>query len=118
MLNDTESHPSFNIQHLVSFSEPLRISLAPNACAEGIQSLLDPFVSPIDLMNIVDHALALRAKRGEQKRHTGANVGAGDLRAREPVAAHNDGAVRIAENDARAHLNQLVGEEEPRLKHL
>src|SRR4051812_28652779 len=108
MLNDTAVAPFIQ----------LRVTLSPNARAEGIESLLDPFVSAIDLMNVVDHALAFRAKRSEQERHTGADVGAGDLRAREPVAAHDDGAVRIAENDARAHLNQLVGEEEPRLKHL
>src|SRR3954447_19520952 len=102
MLNDTGVAPFIQ----------LRVALASNARAEGIQSLLDPLVSAIDLVNVVDHALALRAERREQQRHSGANVGAGDLRARESIAADDDGAVRIAENDARSHLNQLVGEEE------
>src|SRR3954469_16373927 len=108
MLNDTGVAPFIQ----------LRVALSPNARAEGIQSLLDPFVAAIDLVNVVDHALALRAERREQERHAGPDVGAGDLRTRESIAADDDGAVRVAEDDARAHLNQFVREEEPRLEHL
>src|SRR2546423_11238028 len=71
--------------------------------ADGIQPLLDPLVAAIDLMDVVDDALALRAEGGEQQGHAGADVGAGDLCAVQAVAADDDGAVRIAEDDARPH---------------
>src|ERR1700756_5775828 len=83
-----------------------RIPLSPNACSQRIQPLLDPLVSPIDLMNVMDHALPLRAEGGQQQRHTGADVGAGDLRAGKPVAADDAGPMRVAEDDARSHLDQ------------
>src|SRR5437764_9684623 len=109
-------HSTFNIKH--STFLVLLISLSPDPRPDGVQSLLDPLVSPIDLMNVVDDALPLRAERGEQQRHAGADVGAGDLRAVEAIAADDDGAVRIAQDDARPHGDELVGEEEARLEHL
>src|SRR5579859_6732631 len=96
----------------------LLIALPHDPSAQWIQSLLDPLVSAIDLMNVVDHALALGAERGQQQGHSGADVGAGDVRAGESIPADDDGAMRITENDARTHGDQLVGEEEPRLEHL
>src|SRR4051812_35321992 len=86
-------HPS-----LVSFPADLR--------TKGIQPLLDAFVAAVDLMDVVNDAVALRAERREQKGHSGADVRAGDLAADEPVAADDDGPVRIAQNDASAHPDQ------------
>src|SRR5690349_21232858 len=92
------------------------VGLAHDACAERVQTLRDPLVAAVDLMDRMDDALSLRAERGQEQGHAGADVGAGDLRADEAVAADDDGAVRVAEDDARAHLDQFVGEEEARLE--
>src|SRR5204862_3569202 len=96
----------------------LLISLPPDPRPDRIQPLLDPFVTAVDLVDVADHALAFGAERGEEQSHAGADVGAGDLRAVQPRAADDDGAVRVAEDDARPHLDQLVGKEEARLEHL
>ena len=82
-----------------------------------IQSLLDPLVTAIDLMDVVDHALALGAECREKQCHAGADVGAGDLCAGEPIAADDDRPMRIAKNDPRPHRNQFVRKEKARLEH-
>src|SRR4051794_12084499 len=79
----------------------LFIPFAPDARAERIQPLLDALVAAVDLMDVVDHALALRAERREQQRHAGADVGTGDLRSLQPRTADDDRAMRIAEDDPR-----------------
>src|SRR5262249_29617804 len=78
----------------------LIVALSRNPRSESVQSLLDALVAAIDLMDVVDDAFAFRAKRGEQQRHAGADVGAGDLPAREASAADDDRPVRIAQDDA------------------
>src|SRR6185369_5226591 len=80
----------------------LLVPFPPDARAEGIQPLLDALVAAVDLMNVVDHALPFCAERGEEQRHAGADVGAGDLGALQPRTADDDGAMRIAEDDPRA----------------
>src|SRR5438045_3178992 len=84
--------------------------LAPRP--ERIHPLINPFVAAIDLMNVVDDALAFCAERCEQERHAGANVGTRNLRAGEASAADDDGAMRIAQDDACTHLDQFVREEQ------
>src|ERR1700730_4961188 len=96
----------------------LFVPLSNNLGAQWIQSLLDALVAAIDLMNVVNHALAFSAQRCEQQRHAGANVGTRDLRAGETVSADDDRAVRIAQDDAGAHRDEFVGEEEARLERL
>src|SRR6266576_1220505 len=93
----------------------LFIPFPANACPQLIQSILDSLVAAVDLVDVVDDALALGAERGEQQRHAGADVGTGDLGAAQTAAADDDRAMRIAQHDARAHRDQLVGEEQARL---
>ena len=69
-------------------------------------------------MNVVNRAFAFGAQRRKQQRHAGANVGTRDLGADETPAAHDDRAVRIAQDDAGAHRDEFVGEEESRFEHL
>src|SRR2546427_3719951 len=94
----------------------LLISLPHDLGSKRIEPLLDLFVSAINLIDVVDRALALGAERGKKQGHPGTDVGTGDLRADEPVAADDDGAVRIAQDDPRAHRRQLVGEKQARLE--
>src|SRR4051812_6896678 len=89
----------------------LFVSLAPDTSPQRIEPLLDPLVSAIDLMDVVDDALPFRAERGQEQGHAGADVGAGDLGALQASAADDDGAMRIAEDDPRPHRDQLVREE-------
>src|SRR5438067_7769523 len=98
-------HPSSLRPH------PSFVPFPNNLGAQWIQTLLDSLVAAIDLMNVVNHALAFGAQRSEQQRHAGANVGTRDLRAGETVSADDDRAMRIAQDDARPHRNQLVSEE-------
>src|SRR5213595_7329 len=99
-MNDEPASISF-IVHPSSFIV-LFIALPPDPRADRIEPLLDPLVAAIDLMDVVDGALAFRAQRGEKQGHAGADIGAGDLRAVQAIAADDDGAVRVAEDDARA----------------
>src|SRR5437867_13213400 len=95
----------------------LFITLSHDPRAQLIQSLLDPLVTAIDLMDVVDHALALGAECREKQCHAGADVGAGDLCAGEPIAADDDRPMRIAKNDPSPHRNQFVRKEKARLEH-
>src|SRR5262245_36478331 len=91
---------------------------APDASAERPQALVDTLVALVDLMDRADRRAALGAQAGEQHRHAGA-----DVRALHPLAEQlrrpaDDDAVRVAQDDPRAHRDELVGEEEPALEHL
>ena len=59
-----------------------------------------------------------RAERRDQHRHAGADVGARHALPVELRRAVDDRAVRVAEDDPRAHRDELVDEEEPVLEHL
>src|SRR5438874_10367842 len=91
---------------------PLFVPLTHDLGSQRIEPLLNALVSAIDLMDVVDRALTLGAERGQEQRHSGADVGTGDLGADEPIAPHDNGAVRIAQDDPRPHRSELVGEKE------
>src|SRR5439155_23105139 len=93
-------HSTFNIKHSTFPVPPfsvLFIAFSPDPRPDRVESLLDPLVAAVDLMDVVDHALAFRTQRGERQRHAGADVGAGDFRAVQPVATDDDGGIRSAE---------------------
>src|SRR5829696_4240318 len=92
--------------------------LALDARAERAQALVDALVSAVDLADVVDLGLALRAERGDQHRHARADVRGGDALAAEPARADHDRPVRIADRDLRPHRDQLVHEEQTVLEHL
>src|SRR5205085_10994377 len=86
--------------------------------AEPAQALVDSLVAAVDLADVPDRGRAFRAQAREQRGHSGPEV-----RARQPLAvelrrAGDDDAMRIADDDPRAHVHQLVDEEEPALEHL
>src|SRR5688572_10989436 len=86
--------------------------------AKGAKSLVDALVSSLDLTNVVDRAGATRAECSEQHGHPGADIRrfhGGPTQRRGPG---HQRAVRVAEHDARAHPDELVDEEHPRLEHL
>ena len=62
--------------------------------------------------------LSPRAERGEQQGHAGADVRAGHVGAVQRGGPVTSDAVRVALDDARAHLDQAVHEVHPALEHL
>ena len=87
---------------------------APSAA----QPLVDALVAAVDLADVADLRGALGAERRDHHRHAGADVGARQPLAVELRRAGDDDAVRVAEDDPRAHADQLVDEEEAALEHL
>src|SRR5215207_4724981 len=92
--------------------------LALDARAERAQALVDALVSAVDLADVVDLGLPLRAERGDQHRHAGPDVGGRHALAAQPARADHDRPVRVADGDLGAHGDQLVHEEQPVLEHL
>src|SRR2546422_620075 len=102
---------------------------APASCAPDLsaplnlrpqrsQPVVDVLVAPLDLPDVLDHRIALRRERGQQHRHAGADVGTLDLLPAQRRGPRDHGAMRIAQNDARTHTDQLVDEKQPRLEQL
>src|SRR5439155_7715344 len=86
--------------------------------AERAQPLVDALVTLVDLVGVADRRRALRAEGRDHHRHAGANVGARHALAVQARGARDDDAVRVTEDDPRAHRDELVDEEEPALEHL
>ena len=87
---------------------------APSA----LQALVDALVALVDLVDRPDRRLALGAEAREQHRHSGADVRALHPLAAQPRRPGDDRPVWIAEDDPRAHRDELVREEQPVLEHL
>ena len=87
---------------------------APSAA----QPLVDALVPAVDLPDVPDRRRALGAERGDHHRHAGADVRALEPLAVQPRRAGDDGAMRVAEDDSRAHRDELVDEEQAALEHL
>src|SRR5919112_5838036 len=92
---------------IVDTRQTLR-DLALDAGAERAQALVDALVPAVDLADVVDLGLALRAQRRDQHRHARPDVRRGDALAAQPARADDDRAVRIADRDLRSHRDQLV----------
>ena len=91
---------------------------ALDAGAECPEALVDPLVALVDLVDRPDRRLALGAEARDQHRHPGADVRALHPLAVQPRRPGDDRTVRVAEDDPRAHRDELVREEQPVLEHL
>src|SRR6266571_1677738 len=89
-----------------------------NLGSQRPQPLVDALVAALDLADVVDRGLPLGGERYQQHRHAGADVGALDHAAAQRRRPGDHGAVRIAQDEARAHADELVHEEQPRLEQL
>src|SRR5919201_7145443 len=85
---------------------------------ECAQALVDALVAFVDVVHGADRRGAFRAEAREQYRHAGSNVRAFDALPAELRGPGHDGPVGVAEDDPRAHADQIVGEEQPVLEHL
>src|SRR5829696_9285372 len=92
--------------------------LALDPRAKRGEALVDPLVAAVDLAHVADLRHTLGAQRGDQHRHAGADVGRLEPLAAQPRRAGYHRPVRIAEDNVRAHVHQLVGEHQPVLEHL
>src|SRR5262245_51746081 len=85
--------------------------------AKVAQSFIEPLIAAVDLLDILDLALAFGAKRSDDKAHAGADIGARKALAKEMRLTDDDRAMRIAQDDARTHGNKLVDPEQAALEH-
>ena len=94
---------------------------ATRRCAEGVEAAVDVAVAAVDLLDVLYGAGALGAHGRDEQRHAGADVGRRHARGAQgyaAVVAYDGGAVRVAEDDLRTHVDELVDEEEAALEHL
>ena len=94
---------------------------AGDACAEGVEPQVDVLVSAVNLADVLNRRDAVGRHGGDEQRHAGADVGRGHARGPQPdavVVADDRGAVRVAEDNLRPHVDELVDEEEAALEHL
>ena len=99
-----------------SFPSFHRSIIPLNLRPQRAQPLVDMFVAPLDLPDVLDHRIALRRERGQQHCHPGADVGTLDMLPAQRGGARDHGAMRVAQHDACAHTDQFVHEEEARLE--
>src|SRR4051794_32459749 len=85
---------------------------------ENPKAFVDALITALDLADVVDDALPPGAECGKEDGHAGADVGRLHVSAAKLRWADNHCAVGIAEDDLRAHTNELVDEEHARLEHL
>ena len=124
----------FALRHIKSFAKGLSLTKWQNRVgkvlesldersveAEGIQTLVDILVASFDLFAVVDDTGAFGRQGGDEQGNTSADVGRGHTDATQGmgvVEADDVGAVRIAKNDLRTHVDEFVDEEQTALKHL
>src|SRR5690554_782195 len=88
--------------------------------ADGVQSGIDVLVASVDLLDVVDGADSFGAEGGDEQGYTGANIGRchGNTAQRHLAIEPDDGgAVRIAEDDLRAHVDEFIDEKQSAFEH-
>ena len=88
---------------------------------KGIDALVDVLVTAFDLVAVVDDAGAVGGEGGDEQGDAGADVGRGHANATQGmgfVEADDIGTVRVAEDDLRTHVDELVHKEQAALEHL
>ena len=86
-----------------------------------VKTLFDVFISAVDLLHIVDAASAVCTEGSNQQSDASANVGTCHTARTElmlEIVSNDHRAVRIAEDNLCAHVDEFVSEEETALKHL
>ena len=89
--------------------------------AEGVETLVDGLVAAVDLVDVIDAGGPFGAHGGDEQGYACADVRAGHIGMTQfvlAVDADDGGAVRVAEDDLRTHIDELVDKEETRLEHL
>ena len=86
-----------------------------------IEAVLDIFVATVDLVDVVNLTRSFGTHGRDEHRDTGTDIGAGHVVVFEltgVVVSDDHSAVRVTEDDLRAHINQFIHEEQTRLEHL
>ena len=92
-----------------------------NFCTEGVETDIDVFVATVYLVDVADHTGTLRGHCCNEKGDTCTDIRRCHLSGTElitVVMAHYHCPVRIAEDNLRTHVNELVNKEEAALEHL
>lgn len=90
-------------------------------CADGVEATFDVLVATVYLVDMVDAADAVRRHGGDEHGNTRADVWGCHVVVAEThlaVMSDNDGAVGVAKDNLRAHVNEFVHKEETALEHL
>jgi hypothetical protein len=90
-------------------------------CTEGIKTVLNVLIAAVYLFNVTNQAGTAGTHGRYQQGDTGTNVWTGHAAAAQlalSVVTHDDGSMRVAENNLRTHVYQTVDEEQAALKHL
>ena len=106
--------PRSDLEPRAGHHRSARSMLAPRRA----EPLVDPLVAAVDLADVPDRRLPLGGERRDHHRHPGADVRALEPLPVELARARDDDPVRVAEDDPRAHRDELVDEEQPVLEHL
>ena len=81
--------------------------------------MLDVFITTVDLVDVVDAGSAFGTHGRDEHGYTGSDIGTGHgvmLELALMVMTNYDRTVGIAEDDLRAHIDQLVHEEKARFE--
>ena len=90
-------------------------------CSQSIQPLVNILITSLNLVAVVDDAGAVGGEGGDEQGDASADVGRSHADAAQLVMvieADDVGAVRVAEDDLRAHVDEFVDEEQAALEHL
>lgn len=92
-----------------------------DVCPELVEACLYILIATVYLPDVLDAACAFGTHSCDEQGDTCTDIGACHAACTEldaVVLTHDDGAVRVAEDDLRAHVDELVDEEETALEHL
>src|SRR5699024_1761722 len=88
---------------------------------QRVEAGVDMLITAVNLFHVLYHAASLGTQGGDEQRNAGPNVGRGHHRTAQAafvVVADDRGAVRVAEDNLRPHVDELVHEEKTALEHL
>ena len=88
---------------------------------DSVQFFVNMFVSPVNLVDVVDGTFAVGGQGGNQQGNTSADVGRrhfGGAQLGFVVLSYDCGPVRVAKDDFGTHVDEFVHKEKPAFKHL
>ena len=97
-----------------------RLIYSDNVGSEGIQTLVDVFISAVDLFHVLYYASTVCREGRNQQRNPGANIGRGHCRSSQVyrvVVAYDRSSVWVAQDNLGSHIDEFIYEEESALEH-
>ena len=111
---------SIDVFHCGVWSVKFLIIDSRDFCAERVESGFDVLVAAVDLCDVGDAARAIGRECGDEQGDSCADVRAGHSATAKlnlSVVTDDDGAVRVAEDDLCAHIDEFIDEKQATFKH-